>query len=103
MQEAVDTSDVHKRPVAGEGPHGAAHNTALFEGFHSIAPYLFGLFFHHGATIDNNVFVIDVEFDNAASNFLPDNFLHLGCVSNPTARCGQECPDSDVNRETALD
>ena len=61
-----------------------------------------GFFFHHRAAIDDDVFVIDVELDDAASNFLADQLFHFRGIADAAARSRQERARSDIDGEAAL-
>ena len=60
-------------------------------------------FFGNGAAVDHDVFVGDVELDDAAADFLPDQLLHLGGIAGAAARGGHEGAHADIDAEAALD
>ena len=62
-----------------------------------------GFLFQYRATIDDDIFVIDVELDDAAANLLPDQLLHLRSVAQTAARRRHERARSHVHAEAALD
>src|SRR2546423_1297568 len=53
----------------------------------------------HGS---GDIFIIDVELDDAAANLLPDQLFHLRGVPNAAARGRQESSRSHVHGEAAL-
>ena len=71
----------------------------------AIAAFLLSarLLFEDYATIDDYVFVGDVELGDAAGDFGADHFLELGGVAGAAAAGGHEGAYTDVDGEAALD
>ena len=61
------------------------------------------LFFENHAAIDDDVFLLRIELDDAAGDFLADQRLHLGNIARAAARGGHESAHPDIDREAALD
>ncbi len=59
-------------------------------------------FLEHGAAIDDEIFVGDVELGDAAANLLADELLHFGGIANPAAGRGHEGAHADIDAEAAL-
>src|SRR5688572_22717342 len=102
MQQTFDTTDIDERTITGKRSHGAANSAAFLEALERVLANLLSFLFHYGAAIDNNVLVIDIQFDDAAANLLTDQFLHLGGVARTGARGRQKCARTHVHGEAAL-
>ena len=103
MKQAVDTADIDKRSVVGEAANRAIDDIALAK--LSVTLLLNGtlFFFEHGAAINYEIFVGDVELGDAATNLLADQLLHLGSVANSAAGSRHKGAHADVDAEAALD
>ena len=67
-----------------------AHDGAFFQRLERVPPHLVGFLFHHRAAIDDDIFVIDIELDDAASDLLTDQLFHLRRVADAAARSRHE-------------
>ena len=103
MQQRIDSAQIDEGAVVGKAAHGAAHGLAFFN--LRIELVLGGALFFLGnrAAIDHDIFIGDVELDDAAANLLPDQLLHVGRVANSAARGGHERAHSHVDAESAFD
>src|SRR5271156_1165905 len=79
------------------------HGVAFFQ-FREAALFAGALFIlRDGAAIDDYVFVFDVEFDDAAADFLLNQFFEFGGIVGSAARSGHEGSHSDINAHPPLD
>ncbi len=103
VEEAVDSTDVDEGSVVGEAAHGAGDDVAFLD--LGVAAFFGGaiFFFGDGAAIDDDVFFLGVELDDAAADLLADEFFYFGCVAGPAARTWHKGADADVYAEAALD
>ena len=103
MKQGVGATDIDERAVIGQAADLALHGVAFFE--FRVAALFAGAFFvlRNGAAIDHHVFFCHVELDDAAANFLLDQFLHFGSIAGSAARCGHEGSHSDIHAQPALD
>src|SRR5215475_4876279 len=102
MQQAIDTADINKRAVVLERPHSPAYGGAFLNRLERVLPHLIGFFFHHAAAIDNDIFVIDIELDDAAPDLLADQLFHIRGVTHAAARRRHEGAGSEIDGETAF-
>src|SRR5271163_3445775 len=103
MKQSVRSSDVDKRAVIGQAADLALHGIAFFE-LRVAALFAGALFvFRNRAAIDHHVLVIYIEFDDAATNFLLNQFLQFRGVLGPTARSGHKRSHSYIHAQSALD
>ena len=103
MQQSIHSSQVDEGAVIGKAPHRAAHRLALLD--LRIKLVLGGalFFLRHGAPVDHDILIRDVELDDAAANLLPHQLLHLGRFANAAARSRHERPHPHVDAEPAFD
>ena len=102
MDERVDTADVDKRAEIGQAAHCAGHGFAFLD---FRVPALFEgalLFFGDRTAIDHHVLVRHVQLDDAAANFLADQFLHFARVFGAAARSRHKGAHTDVDRDAAF-
>src|SRR5437773_5106644 len=102
MQQAVDATNVDERAVTGKSPHRTAQYRAFFQSRERVLPHLVSFLFHHQAMIDDYIFFVDVELDDAASDLLPHQLFHLLGVADAAARSRHERARSHVHRKAAL-
>src|SRR5436853_5777273 len=102
MEQSVDAADIDESAITGDRAHGTANNRAFFESGKRILPDLIRFLFQHGPAIDHDVFLIDIEFDDAAANLLTDELFHFGAVAHAAARGREKCAGPDVNGEAAF-
>jgi len=103
VQQGIDSTQVNEGAVIGEAADGAADRVAFF---HLRIELVFGrtfFFFGDGSAIDYDVFIGDVELDDAAANLLTDEFLHVGGIADSAARSGHEGAYTHVDAEAAFD
>ncbi len=76
MQQSVYSAQINKSAIIGETTNRASHCFALTN---LGVPTILGdtlFFFGKGATVDHDIFLGRIELDDAAANFLSDEFLH---------------------------
>src|SRR4051812_45898705 len=101
MQQGIDAAQIDESTIVGETANGAVDRVALF---HLRVEAIFGaalFFFGEGAPVDNDIFVGDVELDDAAANFLANEFFHVGGVADTAARGGHEGAHAYIHAESA--
>ena len=77
MKQRVGATDIDERPVIGEAANLAVHGIAFLE-FGEAALFAGAFFvFRNGAAIDHDIFVIHIELDDAAADFLFDQLLEF--------------------------
>ena len=81
MQQGVHAADIDEGAIVGQAADGAVHRLAFLD--LRVAAFLDGalFFFEHRAAVHHDVFIRDIELDDAAANFLPDQLFHLGRVA----------------------
>lgn len=103
VEEAVDAAEIDKSAEVGEtansAPDGVSDVDLRVAALPGGAVFRFG----NDASIDDDVFVRDVEFGDAAADLLADEVLHLRSVSCSAARGGHEGAEADVDGEAAFD
>src|SRR5580700_3632741 len=103
VEEAVDAAEVDEGAVGGEAADFAGEDVTGSEAGGAALLGCEGLLLGDGAAVDDNVFVGDVELDDAAGDFLTDELFHFGGVAGAAARSGHEGADADVDAESAFD
>src|SRR5208282_917539 len=102
VQQRIGATDIDKRAVIGEAANFAVYGIAFLE-LREAALFACALFvFRNGAAIDHHVFVVHIELDDAAANFLLDQFLQFRSVFRPAARRWHEGAYSDIDAQAAL-
>ena len=103
VQQPVHAAQVNESAIVGEAADRAAHDFAFADlrvaAFFDAALFLFG----EGAAVNHYIFLGRIELDDAAADFLPDQFLHLGGVAYAAARGRHERSHSNIHAEAALD
>ena len=103
MKQGISAADIDESAVVGQAADFALDDVAFFEFFETA---LLGgglLVFGDGAAIDDYIFVVDIELDNAAANFLLDELFHFGGIARTGAGGGHEGAYADVDAEAAFD
>ena len=103
VQHAVHAADVDECAVIEQTAHRAVHHHAGLQATQLLFLRLRALFFEHHAAIDDDVFLLGIELDDAAGNLLADQRLHLGNVARAAAGSGHEGAHADIDRKPALD
>ena len=90
VQQSVGATDVHECAVVGEAAHFALHRVAFLEFAkrRCLAGRLF--VFGNDAAIDHHVFVVDIELDDAATDFLLDELRQFGGIAVPLREAGMK-------------
>ncbi len=103
MQQAVHSAEVHEGAVVGEAADRAANYFAF--AYLRVAAFFHAalLFFGDGPPVNHYILFGGIELDNAAADFLPNQLLHLGCVTYAASRGWHKSAHSNVHAETALD
>ncbi len=103
VQQRVRAADIDERAVVGQAADLALHGVAFFE--FRVAALFAGAFFvfGNGAAIDHHIFIVHVELDDAAADFLLDQLLQFGGVVGAAARSGHEGSHADIHAQSALD
>src|SRR5215831_19220400 len=102
MKKPVDAADVDECTVFGNRSNRSVHDRSLLKTFERMLSRQFRLFFHHRPAIHNDIFVINVEFDNAATYLLSHELFHLRGIANAAAGGWHERASTNVNRKAAL-
>src|SRR5438132_6494187 len=78
MQQRVHHTNIDERPIISEASHCAADRVARPQ--FGVAPVLNRLLFlfHHNASIDDNIFICGVEFDDATACPVLEQSRHPG-------------------------
>src|SRR5262245_52748195 len=102
MQQAVNATDINERSVTGNRADRAAHNSTFLQARECVLAHLVSFLFDHCATIHDDIFVIDVDLDDATANLLSDELFHLRSITDAAPRRGQERAHADVNGEATF-
>ncbi len=70
--------------------------------FPGALPHLARFFFQDRAAIHHYIFVVDIEFDDAATNFLSNQLFHFRGCASAASRGREEGARSHVHSEAAL-
>src|SRR5690349_9603712 len=102
MQQRIHTADIDERSVIGETAHRTGNRLALLQ--LAITARFDGLLFFRsdGPVVDDDIFVGDVELDDANADLLPDQLLELRRIGYAAARCGHESAHAHVHTESAF-
>ncbi len=103
MQQAVHSAEVDEGAIVGEAADRAAYDFAFADLRVAAFFYAALFFFGEGTPVNHYIFLGRVELDDSAADFLPNQFLHVGCVANAAARGWHECAYPNVHAEAALD
>src|SRR5262249_50384221 len=102
MQESVKASEIHKRPVWSETAYGSLQHLSWLQ--NSKTPFLHcaSLLLEHRATIDNHIFVCDIELGDAAGNLRTNKLLQFGSIMRTAAARRHKGAHANVHAHAAL-
>ena len=103
MEQRVDAAQIHESAEITQVAHRARDGHSRLERSDALAALLFLLFLEQHASIEDDVFVLDVELRDAATDFLAHQFLEIGGLAHAAAGRGQKRPHADIDRQAALD
>src|SRR4051794_13876258 len=99
MQHPIHAADIDESPVIEQTSNRTRHYHAGLQFTDAGLLRLRALFFEHGATIDDDIFLRGIELDDLTDDFLPNERLHLRDIARAAAGGWHECPHADVNGE----
>ena len=104
MQKTVEAGlNFNKRSVGHDRADGSVDGVAGLERGAATSNFAAGLLFENDATIDDDIFIGDVELGDAAGDLGSDESFELGCVAGAASAGGHEGADANVDAEAALD
>src|SRR5579862_2962027 len=103
VKQGIDAAKIDEGAVIGEVANGAGDDIAFFH-FGEAALFCGKLLLYgDGAALDDDIFIGDIELDDAAKNFLTDHFFQIGGFTDSTARGGHEGAHTDIDGEPPFD
>jgi hypothetical protein len=103
VEQAINAANVDECTIGHEGADGSSDEVSLFHGFAAGGGEAAGLLFEDNATIDNYVFVGDVELGDAAVDLGADELFEFGCVARAAAAGWHKGANAYVDADAAFD
>ena len=103
VQEAIDAIEIEEGAKVGDATDAPFDDIAFFEGEEAFFLLLGALFFENHAAIDDDVFLLHIDGEDADFDVLADELLKFKRIARAGAGGRHEGPAADVDANAAFD